>query len=513
MLAYGLVIAFEQRQQAVAVLAGGVGQRGAEDVGERGHDVGLRDELAAGTAGFHGTGPAHDEGHAMPAFPRVSLVTAQRAAGMVALLFEIADADVGRAAVVAGEDDERVVGGTALIECGEHAADDGIGLHDEVGVEIEPALVLPLGIHRQWRVRRGEGHVQQEGLRRLRLALDEGHGLVAERGKDALEHPILQSGAALAGLIGFEVLLRQKLGRDAERAIVLDEAVGRPVRHVGAEVAVEAARGRPARDRFRKHGAPGREMRWRGDGAFVVRTLRFRALQELALRRLDGPVPAEMPFADDAGVVAVLLREAADGQPVRRDERIAKHADDAALQTRAPVVAPGEHRVARGRAHARGRMRIREAHALRGEPVHVRRRDLPALRIVALHVAIAEVVEVENEHVRLLREGAVGEQQEGGETESGEADHGREIKQSETGLFVRQVVMMSEMRIFRQQRQRNADQHVTRDRRCLLRHHADLDPHRPLPLVKDPRLPPLGLDHHRRQHDYHRAAAGDALRI
>ena len=69
-------------------------------------------------------------------------------------------------------------------------------------------------------------------------------------------------------------------------------------------------------------------------------------------------------------------------------------------------------------------MRIREAHALRGEPVHVRRGDLSALRIVALHVAIAEVVGVENEHIRLLCKGTGGEQQKGGENGTDEGTKG-----------------------------------------------------------------------------------------
>ena len=46
-------------------------------------------------------------------------------------------------------------------------------------------------------------------------------------------------------------------------------------------------------------------------------------------------------------------------------------------------------------------MPIREAHALRRELVDVRRGNLPALGVVALHIAVAEVVGVDDEDVGL----------------------------------------------------------------------------------------------------------------
>ena len=44
-------------------------------------------------------------------------------------------------------------------------------------------------------------------------------------------------------------------------------------------------------------------------------------------------------------------------------------------------------------------MPIRETHALRREPVNVRRGNLAALGIVALHIAIAEIVGEDDENV------------------------------------------------------------------------------------------------------------------
>jgi hypothetical protein len=73
--------------------------------------------------------------------------------------------------------------------------------------------------------------------------------------------------------------------------------------------------------------------------------------------------------------------------------------DDAALQPRAPVVAAGQQGVAGGRADAAAGMTVGEAQALRGQPVDGRRRDLPARRVVALDVAVAEVIGQNDQHV------------------------------------------------------------------------------------------------------------------
>ena len=101
-----------------------------------------------------------------------------------------------------------------------------------------------------------------------------------------------------------------------------------------------------------------------------------------------------------------LLREAADGESVRCDERTLPRTHDAGLQTAAPVIAPREERVARGRTHARGRMRICETHPGLRQPIHVRRGDFSARGIVALHIAVAEIVGQNNDDVRFGAGGA-----------------------------------------------------------------------------------------------------------
>lgn len=64
------------------------------------------------------------------------------------------------------------------------------------------------------------------------------------------------------------------------------------------------------------------------------------------------------------------------------------------------MIAPRQQRVTRRRTHPARSMGIGEAHALRGQLVNVRRRNFAALRVVAMHVTIAEVVGQDDEDVR-----------------------------------------------------------------------------------------------------------------
>ena len=44
-------------------------------------------------------------------------------------------------------------------------------------------------------------------------------------------------------------------------------------------------------------------------------------------------------------------------------------------------------------------MPVGESHALSGKPVYVRRRDLTALRVVTLHISVAEIVGEDDEDI------------------------------------------------------------------------------------------------------------------
>ena len=122
-------------------------------------------------------------------------------------------------------------------------------------------------------------------------------------------------------------------------------------------------------------------------------------LEERPLFLRDRPVSAKVPLANARGSVAVLLRKSPDRESIGRNQRRAPFADDSLLQSRAPVISARQQRVTRGRAAAATAVSVRETHSLRGKIVHVRRRNLAALRIIALHIPITEVVGQDDEEV------------------------------------------------------------------------------------------------------------------
>jgi len=139
-----------------------------------------------------------------------------------------------------------------------------------------------------------------------------------------------------------EELGGQGYARNPDGAVVLDEAIGRPIRNVGTEVRVEAPGRRPAGDLLVEDLGPG------GPIGFGRRLVGFLVVaEERAIGFGDRPIPAKVPFADGGGAVTVLLGQTCYRQPVRSNQRFAEDADDARLQARAPVVAAGERPVSR----------------------------------------------------------------------------------------------------------------------------------------------------------------------
>ena len=75
----------------------------------------------------------------MPALVEVLLRAAPPARRIVPLLPEVRDQIRNRrGAIVAGEDDQGVLGGTALVEGLEHLADGGVGFRHEVRIGTQP---------------------------------------------------------------------------------------------------------------------------------------------------------------------------------------------------------------------------------------------------------------------------------------------------------------------------------------------------------------------------------------
>ncbi len=101
---------FEDGKKVEAVLGGIAWQVSARDGGCRGHHIGEAGELVAGGAGLNAGWPAHDERHAMSAFPGIAFDAAPRFCAIVGVMGAHVHDGGGFGSVVAAEDDERVVG-------------------------------------------------------------------------------------------------------------------------------------------------------------------------------------------------------------------------------------------------------------------------------------------------------------------------------------------------------------------------------------------------------------------
>ena len=196
----------------------------------------------------------------------------------------------------------------------------------------------------------------------------------------------------------------QQLLRDADGAGVLDEAIRRPVRDIGAEIRIEPHGRRPAAKLARVNRAPRRAVRIGRPARDFAAAARLPAVlfQQHPLCISELKIPAEMPFPNRRRAIPLLLEQPRQREPSGSDERLAEITNDARLQPRAPMIAPREQSVARRRTHTARCVRVGEAHPLRRKRVHVRRGDLAALRVVAPHIAIAEIVGKDEEDVRLV---------------------------------------------------------------------------------------------------------------
>ena len=334
----------------------------------------MADCLGARGGGFDFSGPAGEKGHAVAALPNVGLVAAELRAGEVALFFEGGCAGLRRAAVVGGEDDERVGGEAVFVEGGENFSDDGIGLHDKIAVGAEAAFALPLGRRENRCVRRREWDVEEKGFPGFRSG-----GVVC----DIVDGLTLEAWEHLDGRETFD------------DAVVLDEAGHRAGVGAAPEI-IEAARDGAADDTGADREAGVAHLRFFRGGGGCRRSWRGRTLGE----------KAEVPLADGGGGVAIFLQQGWHGETILGDEwRIVGAVEHALLEPAAPRVTTGEQAVAGGRADGGAAVGVGERHALRGEAVEVGRLDFSAGRVERLHVAVSEIV---GEDVDDVGSGALG---------------------------------------------------------------------------------------------------------
>ena len=159
-------------QQAYAVLGGIGGQFSAKNAGAGGHDVGESDGLATLRAGLDLPGPAHDERHAMPSLEGVGFPAAPVDVEMNSGFVELRKVRLGRRAVVAGKNDDRVVSLAGVIQRLQNLSDGPVGFHEKIGVIADTRYALETFAGCNRCVRRGHWEIEEE---RLLLALAPAH--------------------------------------------------------------------------------------------------------------------------------------------------------------------------------------------------------------------------------------------------------------------------------------------------------------------------------------------------
>ena len=170
------------------------------------------------------------------------------------------------------------------------------------------------------------------------------------------------------------------LGWNGDEAVHLDPTVGGEVDGSVAKVVVESLIERTVRKTFGPVIGPGPGISFFGT------------------RFTDGiEVPAEVPLAEAARTVALLLEHLGDGEVLGLEDRSTEGSDNAVEA--APVVLSSQESEPARRADSRRTVPVGEGHALGGQAVQVRGLDL-CLGIPIGNVGHPHVVGVENDHVR-----------------------------------------------------------------------------------------------------------------
>ena len=267
------------------------------------------------------------------------------------------------AAIVCGDDNQRVAGNACFFHGFHHLTNGPVRLHDKVPVGPERAFALEIFRGNDRCVRAGQGHVEEERFFSLCLLLDISRGLFGEHGKH---------------IHGFEVGMSRAHAEEfflggafADKTLVLNPDVGWHVERGGDAVVVVKADGiGPVFDLPLPVGVF-------GNGTQTIRR---------------GEVHAKVPFAEHAGGVAVLLQHGGNGLPAGFNHGRGETAENTCLLFAAPVVTPGEHTVTGGSAHCRRAVRIGELHTGLSQAIHVRRVDLTTITAVGFHIPESPVV-------------------------------------------------------------------------------------------------------------------------
>ena len=354
-------------------------------------------------AGLDAGGPADDGRFADTAFVKRTFEAFEAAGGVE--VFRVDAAGVVRGAVVAGEDDDRVIRHAGFLEGGEDAADFLVEARDHRGVSGargavgavaaflrgvggglgDDALILfqLFGRDLQGHVRQRRGVVEEEGL--VLVGRDERFG--------ARDRAFAQEVFADERRVGLGVL---RVGASREDAVA-GCAVGAVVERHLLAVILDEGRVVAVRDPLAGHAEE--------------------AIEALLQRTAGGLETAHAPFAERGGRIAGLLERRGQSLDAGRQRELLAVADVAVVAGRGVAgVATGHEYRARGGADRVAAVVSGEDHPFTRQAIHVGRTD--DLLAVVADFAVAEVVGQDEDDVRagLRAEGGgqEGKQEQGG---------------------------------------------------------------------------------------------------
>ena len=170
-LADGLLGVAEEGEEADAVFGGVGGHWEVGEFGESGHQVGETNGLVGFGVGGDAAWPTGDEGNAVAAFPVVAFEAAPRASAVVLIILAHLEGCGDFGTVVAGKEDEGVLGEVEALECFEELADNVVELENEVAVRAGLGFALEGVCGKGGKVNGLSGVKKEEGFARRFLGV------------------------------------------------------------------------------------------------------------------------------------------------------------------------------------------------------------------------------------------------------------------------------------------------------------------------------------------------------
>lgn len=388
-LADGLVGGAEEGEEADAVFGGIVGQGEVGEFSKSGHQVGETDGLVGFGVGGDATWPAGDERDAMASFPVVAFESAPRAGAVVLVVLAHLEGCGNFGAVVAGKEDEGVLGKVEAVECFEELADNVVELEDEVAVRAGLGFAFESVGGKGGEVNGLGGVEEEERLARrfLGVLFEEVNAFFEEDEVDFFEIEVggdlSRTVVAGVGMFGQGRAVEDLGGRDGN-AVAVDVGV-EPVSGGATGGAVEVVESSVKR------------AVW--DGAGVIDSVNGReAVFANGVSVCVKEGEADVPFADEGGCVSFSLEHGGECEAIFFDEAGAAGAGEDAFHAGSKGHASGEDAVASGRADGGRAVGVGKEETFAGKLVDVGCGNF-GLIVVATEISVAEIIGEDEEDV------------------------------------------------------------------------------------------------------------------